>query len=286
MKLGLIWFLSLTQAVAKMPHWLSYKSGLSAWPGDGIPSYVWEPHHNTTGIPDIPRRGFGECPDDLTGCSFDCYQCLSTADITSCDRLSQTFDDGPSRYTPALLDALSRSRTKTTFFVIGKNVITYPEHVRRERREGHVVAVHTWSHQFLPALSNEQVFAELQWCIWAINATSGVLPRYFRPPYGGVDDRIRAIATQLGLQIVLWDRDTGDWQINIGERDSSRVIQDVDAWLQCNAGKRWQKPTGLILEHDLYPANIKLANQIRQKIKFKQKTVAQCAKQPKYHDHP
>ena len=38
-----------------------------------------------------------------------------------------TYDDGPSPYTPQVLDNLSSRRFKATFFVIGSNVLQNPD---------------------------------------------------------------------------------------------------------------------------------------------------------------
>jgi hypothetical protein len=34
-----------------------------------------------------------------------------------------------------------------------------------------------------------------------------VTPNTFRPPYGDIDDRVRAIALAMGLQPIIWTRD-------------------------------------------------------------------------------
>ena len=65
----------------------------------------------------------------------------------------------------------------------------------------------------MTALTNSQVFAELYYTIKAIKAVVGVTPMYWRPPFGDVDDRVRAIATALGLQTVIWTDDTSDYLI-------------------------------------------------------------------------
>ena len=64
----------------------------------------------------------------------------------------------------------------------------------------------------MTSLSNEQVIAELKWTEKAIVSIIGVTPLYWRPPYGDVDNRVRAIATQLGYKTSIWtqDFDTND----------------------------------------------------------------------------
>jgi peptidoglycan-N-acetylglucosamine deacetylase len=58
-----------------------------------------------------------------------------------------TFDDGPAAgTTPQVLDALSRECVRATFFLIGRNAEAMPQLVRREARDGHTIAHHTYSH--------------------------------------------------------------------------------------------------------------------------------------------
>src|ERR687886_152879 len=71
-----------------------------------------------------------------------------------------TFDDGPTRWTPALLRVLRRNRARATFFEIGLKAARRPDLVRREARLG-AVGTHTWSHPYLPGLDRRSVVAEI-----------------------------------------------------------------------------------------------------------------------------
>lgn len=57
-----------------------------------------------------------------------------------------TFDDGPSMYTPQILDILKKYNVKATFFVLGTSVESNPEYLKREVEEGHAIGNHTYSH--------------------------------------------------------------------------------------------------------------------------------------------
>jgi chitin deacetylase len=40
--------------------------------------------------------------------------------------------------------------------------------------------------------------------------------RFFRPPYGDIDNRVRAIAREVfGMYNVLWNTDTHDWCLQL-----------------------------------------------------------------------
>ena len=58
-----------------------------------------------------------------------------------------TFDDGPdAKYSPQILDALAAQCVRATFFDIGAKIDALPDLARRETKEGHNVALHTYTH--------------------------------------------------------------------------------------------------------------------------------------------
>jgi chitin deacetylase len=71
------------------------------------------------------------------------------------------------------------------------------------------IAVHTWTHPYMTTLSNLDVLGQLGWSIQLIhNSTGGRVPKYWRPPYGDADNRIRAIAKQVfGLDTIVWNQE-------------------------------------------------------------------------------
>lgn len=251
------------------PEWLREFTGLSEWPG-AEPPYIPMDFIDMGKVPAFEPYSQNQCekvPREV--CSFSCHACLEPDDIYTCRKLSQTFDDGPSEFTDELLDHLTH---RSTFFTVGVNVVRHPTTYRRLVREGHLIGSHTWSHPYLPQLSNEQIVAQLQWSIWAMNATGHHYPKYFRPPYGGIDNRVRTIARMFGLQAVLWNHDTFDWELNIPS--SSRSIPDillrVSEWN--NHGK------GLILEHDAFSTTVEAGIEVSHLIGDDQLTVAQCVR--------
>lgn len=62
--------------------------------------------------------------------------------------------------------------------------------------------------------SNDQIVAEMEWTIQAIEIVTGARPKFARPPYGDIDDRVRGVIKSMGMEPLLWDRDTHDWTIN------------------------------------------------------------------------
>lgn len=255
------------------PQWLHELTGLSQWPNEN-PPYIPMATVNLSIVPnDIPQRGLGDCTGiEHSHCSFDCYRCIAVEELATCSNISQTFDDGPSPSTPKLLSEL---KGRTTFFTQGINVIRFPNIFRQQHAAGHLLATHTWSHANLPGLTNEEIAAQIQWSVWAMNATAGIIPRYFRPPYGAIDDRVRAVTRQFGLVAVFWDKDTYDWRLNDNSKTQDEVFNDV---------RRWQveAPAALLLEHDSTIKTVNAGIQISGLLGNNQMTVAECAGGPWY----
>jgi peptidoglycan/xylan/chitin deacetylase (PgdA/CDA1 family) len=80
------------------------------------------------------------------------------------------------------------------FLQVGSNVRDYPELALQAWKRGDHLAVHTWSHAHLTTLSDFEILGELGWTIQIIHDLTGLVPLYYRPPYGDVDNRVRALA--------------------------------------------------------------------------------------------
>lgn len=83
-----------------------------------------------------------------------------------------------------------------------------------------------------------------------------------RPPYGDIDDRVRAISLQMGLRPIIWTSvngssyDTFDWQVAGGIVNADTVVSKfetiIDHANSLNTGF-------IVLEHDLYQQSTSLA---------------------------
>ncbi|MDR1057604.1 MAG: polysaccharide deacetylase family protein [Coxiellaceae bacterium] len=126
-----------------------------------------------------------------------------------------TFDDGPSQYTKEILKVLEANNTKATFFVIGKNVIKYPQTVKEIHIKGNIVGNHTYSHPYLPNLSGDDIETELTKNSSLIFRIIGFTPRLFRPPYGSCSVKSRIVAKNLGLIPIFWSSITDDYRYQL-----------------------------------------------------------------------
>ncbi|EPQ27975.1 uncharacterized protein PFL1_04302 [Pseudozyma flocculosa PF-1] len=202
-------------------------------------------------------------------CWWTCGGCTRDTDITTCPTKNTwglSYDDGPSPYTPQLLEYLNEHQLKSTFFVVGSRVLSRPEMLQLEYSAGHQISVHTWSHPSLTMLTNEQIVAELGWTREVIRQTIGVSPNTMRPPYGDIDDRVRAISNQMGLTPIIWtsapgggNYDTNDWKIGAGTVSAAEVVSTFEGILK-NAPNL---DTGyIVLAHDLYQQSVELATEV------------------------
>lgn len=145
-----------------------------------------------------------------------------------------TYDDGPSGYTPGILDALAARDAAATFFAMGENARGFADTLSRMVREGHEVEGHTWNHPHLPRLTEPQVTAQVVDATRAIEAATGQPVIAFRPPYGEFTPQVLAAA---GMPAILWDVDTLDWQRPADETLIARAVE------QPRAGS-------IVLQHD------------------------------------
>ncbi|KAJ6471446.1 carbohydrate esterase family 4 protein [Mycena sanguinolenta] len=142
--------------------------------------------------------------------------------------LGYGFDDGPNCSHNAFYDYLTSQNQKATMFFIGGNVMNHPLQAIRAVNDGHEICVHTWSHRLMTALTDEQVFGELWYTMQLIKLVTGYTPRCWRPPQGDVDDRVRYIAQQLGLDTILWKYDSNDWRFSAGQVSAADVQAEYD----------------------------------------------------------
>ena len=139
-------------------------------------------------------------------------------------KVALTFDDGPSAWTPLVLDLLRDNRARATFFVIGERVREHPDLVKRIVGEGHELGSHTLTHPRLTEIEKDEVSREIQGGQDAVEQVLGAAPRLFRAPGFYADARELAIVEELGLEAVFADVDPQDWR---PERDSHTIFSLV-----------------------------------------------------------
>ena len=129
------------------------------------------------------------------------------------DHVALTFDDGPDAAgTPVILDILEELQVTATFFVLGQQVAGQRELARRLVDGGHEIGLHGWHHRNSLTVSPRGLRASLMRALDEITDTTGVRPRFYRPPYGIASAATFWASSSLGLTPVLWDACGRDWE--------------------------------------------------------------------------
>jgi len=122
-------------------------------------------------------------------------------------KVALTFDDGPDGVaTPALLDLLQQEKVPATFFCIGQRVVAYPELAARIVADGHLIGNHSHHHSWLMTFNRARgLMREFKMAQDAIRQTTGVTPRFLRPPMGLTNPHFPWAIRQLNLTLIGWD---------------------------------------------------------------------------------
>ncbi|KAI9021291.1 hypothetical protein DFJ74DRAFT_633527 [Hyaloraphidium curvatum] len=203
----------------------------------------------------IPNQNTSEPYFDwktVDGCNDDSY-------VYSCPQPNVfvlSYDDGPSNYTSDLLDILARYNTKATLCMVGRQINLFPEVVLRAAQEGHDLCIHSDNHLHLPSLPTRQMIDEVVNPIEKLKEILGVTPKFFRPPYGEMDLRLKAILEQTGLIALRWNFDSFDSK-------NATVLESVQRFVGAmKTPNEWTygSPAGdgyISLMHDVYETTVK-----------------------------
>ncbi|WP_233569615.1 polysaccharide deacetylase family protein [Planomicrobium sp. Y74] len=150
-----------------------------------------------------------------------------------------TFDDGPSRALPDILDILKDSGTPAVFF--WQTRLLHKERPwKRVLAEGHQIGTHTVKHKNLAYnMTQQQQYEELKKSVDAIEHLTGKPVTFFRPPYGQFNDDTLQAAKRLNLKTVMWRIASMDWEL---KDDPEQIVANVTDHLEDGA---------IILLHEL-----------------------------------
>lgn len=154
-----------------------------------------------------------------------------------------TFDDGPSSFTNRLLDCLEANNSKATFFMVGKEIDSFPDEVKRMESLGCELGNHTYSHVDLTTLAPEDMSAEIAGVDEDLVNLVGHGATVLRPPYGNINDSVRST---VGTPMILWSIDTLDWET----QDAGQITEAVMSQVQDGS---------IILMHDIFSTSVDAA---------------------------
>jgi peptidoglycan/xylan/chitin deacetylase (PgdA/CDA1 family) len=146
-----------------------------------------------------------------------------------------TFDDGPNQFSDQLLALLESYNAKATFFLIDRNIRSFPDAVNHMIASGHSVGLHSVSHNVkIFYQSATSVITEMNQVRSTVKEVSGLDTMLIRTPYGSVpymqDSYIQAVHDN-GYLMWDWNIDSKDWYY----RDR-RYVDTSIAQLEAHAG--------------------------------------------------
>ena len=114
--------------------------------------------------------------------------------------------------TETLLSILDKYNVKTTFFMTGGWIESYPEDVKKIAAAGHDLGNHSENHKQMSQLSSDECLAEIQKPHDKVKELTGTEMTLFRPPYGDYNNTLIESANTLGYHVVQWSVDSLDWK--------------------------------------------------------------------------
>ena len=129
-----------------------------------------------------------------------------------------TFDDGPSKRTYEVLDVLAAEDVKATFFVVGPVDDFSRQAMKDIVRQGHTLAMHTYSHQYKKIYSSVEAYLDDMYLIFSeIKATTGITPVHFRLPGGSVNSYNLSIYQDIISEMLRRGFIPFDWNVSSGD---------------------------------------------------------------------
>ncbi len=123
-----------------------------------------------------------------------------------------TFDDGPGRYLPQILDVLKTENVPAVFF--WQTRLLHPKRPwGRVLEEGHIIGSHSCRHPDLSKMEYQEQFNELFYSKQKIENITGQSVHYFRPPFGQYDTCTLKAVEELKLILVMWSTASFDWEL-------------------------------------------------------------------------
>ena len=161
-----------------------------------------------------------------------------------------TFDDGPSSYTTRLLDILNKYDVKATFFVVNTGKI---DTISRIHEQGHVVAMHTATHDFAEVYaSTDAYFSDLKKIQSQIKKYCGFTSKLLRFPGGGSNtiskNYCEGIMTELTQMVEEKGYTYFDWNVDSDDAGSARTATAVYNNVVTGCAER---KTSVVLMHDI-----------------------------------
>ena len=195
---------------------------------------------------------------------------IKPTDDTTTKKVYLTFDDGPGSQSGKILDILKKNHVKATFFVTGKEDASSKKIYQRIVKEGHTLAMHSYSHiQDVIYDSKEAFEKDLKQINRCLFEATGVHTKFYRFP-GGSSTQNTSLPIQNFIDVLKKNHYLYlDWNVispDINNANATKeqvvtgVMQGVDAY-----------DTAVVLMYDVAdkPMTVKALPSIIKQIKAK-----------------
>jgi peptidoglycan/xylan/chitin deacetylase (PgdA/CDA1 family) len=144
-------------------------------------------------------------------------------------KIALTFDacptNQPDEYDEKVIDILIREKVPATLFMSGRWVEKNPAQAKfLASLPQFEIAAHSYFHPHLTEKPDDRIMRELRRTQTIIKRVTGKTPRYFRPPYGEVDERVAKLVCGTGLTTIQYDVASGDPDLDLSPR---RIVRGV-----------------------------------------------------------
>jgi peptidoglycan/xylan/chitin deacetylase (PgdA/CDA1 family) len=128
----------------------------------------------------------------------------------ACSTLDRSF------YDERVMRVLRETKTPATLFISGRWAETHQSIVKDLANDDlFEIANHSYTHPHMLEMPVERQEHELLWTQQILLTLTGKLPRFFRPPYGEMNQPLVDLAATVGLRTVEFDFPSGDPDKNI-----------------------------------------------------------------------
>lgn len=165
-------------------------------------------------------------------------------------KIALTFDDGPSEFTPQVLEILNKNNVKATFFCIGKNIEKHPKILKQIFDAGHIIGNHSYNHsRFFDFYRKNRIVDEIINTNAIIEKQIGKNAAFFRPPFGVTNPSIKRALQDTKHKVIGWNIRSLD-----GIARSEKFI--------LNRIKNRIKPGGIVILHDVSQNSVAVLEQL------------------------
>ena len=176
-----------------------------------------------------------------------------------------TFDDGPSNYTPKLLDILAKYNVKATFFVCGSGRVDLLDDIANA---GHTLALHTKTHDYKSIYASDEAFYDDLYAIQNIvEKYAGVKSYITRFPGGSSNSISKKYSVGIMTRLTKSLPENGftyfDWNIDSNDAGSAKTTSEV-ANNVINGISKSKRKSLVVLQHDIKGYSVDAVEQIIQ----------------------